>query len=71
MKNLIFLVFIAIYLSSCGIYKYSDAKKKKKKRERERERERERNPVNADERVKKNIEEGRGFRLGELGKERW
>ena len=53
MKNLIFLVFTMIYLSSCGIYKYSDAKK---------------NPVNADERVKKNIEEGRGFRLGELGK---
>ena len=39
--------------SSCGIYKYSDAKK---------------NPVNANERVKKNMDEGRGFKLGSIGR---
>ena len=55
MKKLIFLISIVIITSSCGIYKYSDAKK---------------NPVNANERVKKNIEEGRGFTLGNLGKKR-
>ena len=53
MKNLIFFLSIFLITSSCGIYKYSDARK---------------NPVNANERVKKNIEEGRGFRLGNLGK---
>tara|TARA_B100001063_G_C16577718_1_gene459186 strand:- start:68 stop:610 length:543 start_codon:yes stop_codon:yes gene_type:complete len=53
MKKLIFLLSILLFTSSCGIYKYSDARK---------------NPVNANERVKKNIEEGRGFRLGTLGK---
>jgi hypothetical protein len=53
MKKLLFLLSIIIITSSCGIYKYSDARK---------------NPVNANERVKKNIEEGRGFRLGEIGK---
>ena len=52
MKKLIFLLSILLITSSCGIYKYSDARK---------------NPVNANERVKKNIEEGRGFRLGNLG----
>ena len=40
-------------LNSCGIYKYSPAKD---------------NPTNADDRIKKNIEEGRGFRLSEIGK---
>ena len=39
-------------LSSCGIYKYTPAKD---------------NPTNADDRVTKNIEEGKGFRLSELG----
>ena len=53
MKKLIFLLSLLVLTSSCGIYKYSDAKT---------------NPVNANERVKKNIEEGRGFRLGTLGK---
>ena len=54
MKKLIYLISITLLLftNSCGIYKYSDARK---------------NPVNANERVKKNIEEGRGFRLGSLG----
>ena len=53
MKKLLFLTLILAVTSSCGIYKYSDARK---------------NPVNANERVKKNIEEGRGFKLGSLGK---
>ena len=48
----IFLLFI-FTLNSCGIYKKTDARKI---------------PTNANERVKKNIEEGRGFRLGNLGK---
>jgi hypothetical protein len=46
------LISIFIFNTSCGIYKYSDARK---------------NPVNADERIKKNMEEGKGFRLGQLG----
>ena len=37
-------------LNSCGFYKRSDIKD---------------NPVNVDERVKKNIQEGRGFRFGQ------
>lgn len=53
MKKLTFLISLLLITSSCGIYKYSDARK---------------NPVNANERVKKNMEEGRGFRLGTLGK---
>ena len=53
MKKLIILFSILLLTSSCGIYKYSDARK---------------NPVNANERVKKNMEEGRGFRLGSLNK---
>ena len=53
MKKISLFFILLIALNSCGIYKYSDARK---------------NPVNANERVKKNIEEGRGFRLGSLGK---
>ena len=53
MKKLLILLSVCLFTSSCGIYKYSDARK---------------NPVNADERVKKNIEEGRGFRLTGIGK---
>ena len=53
MKKLLFLITILLTVSSGGIYKYSDARK---------------NPVNANERVKKNMEEGRGFRLSSLGK---
>ena len=48
-----FTLFLIFFTSSCGIYEYSDARK---------------NPVNANERVEKNIEEGKGFRLGSLGK---
>ena len=53
MKKLLILLSVCLFTSSCGIYKYSDARK---------------NPVNADDRVKKNIEEGRGFRLSGIGK---
>ena len=43
------ITFAIFLLNSCGFYKRSDIKD---------------NPVNVDERVKKNIEEGRGFRFG-------
>ena len=46
----IFLTLL-IMLNSCGIYKKTDARKI---------------PTNANERVKKNIAEGKGFRLGNL-----
>ena len=51
MKKLIFvtLSLIFVLLASCGIYKPSDARKVS---------------PNVDERVKKSIQEGRGFRLG-------
>jgi|TARA_B110000259_G_scaffold40608_1_gene46435 hypothetical protein len=52
--SIISLIFL-INLNSCGIYKYSDART---------------NPTNANERVKKNIEEGRAFRLGDIGKKK-
>ena len=44
---------MALITSSCGIFKYSDARK---------------TSPNASERVKKNMEEGKGFRLSTLGK---
>ena len=47
----LFLLFI-FTVNSCGIYKPTDSRKV---------------PTNANERIKKNIEEGRGFRLGKLG----
>ena len=54
MKNLIFLISLFLITTSCnGFFKYSDAKK---------------NPTNANERIKKNMEEGRGFKLANLGK---
>ena len=54
MKELIYFFTLSLMFltNSCGIYKYSDARK---------------NPVNANERVEKNIEEGRGFRLSDMG----
>ena len=53
MKNLLILVLTLFLTTSCGgIWKPADARKV---------------PVNANERVKKNMEEGRGFRLGSLG----
>ena len=48
--KLIALIFLTLFLvNSCGIYKRSDVKE---------------NPINVDERVKKNIQEGRGLRFG-------
>ena len=48
--KLVALVFFTLFLmNSCGIYKRSDVKD---------------NPINVDERVKKNIQEGRGIRFG-------
>ena len=47
--NVIFALLILAVLSSCGIYKRSDVKD---------------NPVNVNERVRKNIQEGRGVRFG-------
>ena len=44
-----FIVFTTLFINSCGIYKRSDIKD---------------NPVNVDERVKRNIQEGRGFKFG-------
>ena len=53
MKKLTLLLITAAFiLTSCGIYKRSDIKD---------------NPVNVKERVKKNIEEGRGIRFGKKG----
>ena len=52
MKFLIILFFIIFCLNSCGIYQPSDARKVS---------------PNADERVKQNIESGKGFRLSSLG----
>ena len=52
-KKILPLFFIlSLFLSGCGIYKRSDVKD---------------NPYNVDERVRKNIEEGRGIRFGNLG----
>jgi len=55
-KNLvlnILLVFIFIFSTACNIYKYSDARK---------------NPTNANDRITKNMQEGKGFRLGKGNK---
>ena len=49
LTNTVILLMFLSFVNSCGIYKYSDANK---------------NPVNSQERVKKNQEEGRGFKLG-------
>jgi len=49
MKFIALIIFSIFFLNSCGWYKRSDIKD---------------NPVNVNERVKKNIQEGRGFRFG-------
>ena len=48
-KFSLFTIFTLYLLNSCGFYKRSDIKD---------------NPVNVDERVKRNIQEGRGIRFG-------
>ena len=50
MKFIALIIFTLFFLSSCGFYKRSDVKD---------------NPVNVNERVKRNIQEGRGFRFGQ------
>ena len=52
-KTLFFLILLMGFTNSCGLYKYSDARK---------------NPTNADQRIKKNMESGKGFRFGSAGK---
>ena len=52
-KFIILLIFSLIFTQSCGFYKPSDARKVS---------------PNPDERIKKNMEEGRGFRVSNLGK---
>ncbi len=51
-KFTLFLIAIAVILTSCGIYKRADVKDV---------------PVNVNERVRQNIEEGRGIRFGKGG----
>tara|TARA_B100000123_G_scaffold242660_1_gene197074 strand:- start:29 stop:568 length:540 start_codon:yes stop_codon:yes gene_type:complete len=53
MKKILLFTTIFLLITSCGIYRPTDARKV---------------PVNANERVKKNMEEGRGFRISGLGK---
>tara|TARA_B100000902_G_C26951557_1_gene736079 strand:+ start:39 stop:572 length:534 start_codon:yes stop_codon:yes gene_type:complete len=53
MKFFTLLFFLVFFLNSCGIYQPSDARKVS---------------PNPNERVKQNIEEGKGFRLSNLGK---
>ena len=51
-KKLLPAILLSFFLlNSCGIYKKTDARKI---------------PTNANDRIKKNMEEGRGFRLGKL-----
>ena len=47
------LLTFSLMLNSCGIYRKTDSREI---------------PTNANERVKKNVEEGRGFRLGKIGR---
>ena len=56
-KKILFLSFFLIFLTSCGkdFFKYSSAKD---------------NPVRGLDRAKKNVSEGRGVTLGDLGKGR-
>ena len=53
MKKILLSITIFLFITSCGIYRPTDSRKV---------------PVNANERVKKNMEEGRGFRISGLGK---
>ena len=48
-KFISLIIFTFFFLNSCGIYKRSDVKD---------------NPINVNERVKKNVQEGRGIRFG-------
>ena len=52
-KTLLFGLILLFFLAECGLYKKTDARKV---------------PVNAKDRVQKNIEEGRRIKFGNLGK---
>ena len=52
-KKILLIFFIAIFFNACGGFKRSDVKD---------------NPVGVNERVERNIKEGRGVRFGKLGK---
>ena len=47
--KIIIITFLSIFLTSCGGFKYSDARK---------------NPTKGEERARKNVKEGRGIALG-------
>ena len=51
-KNLFYLGLILLFLTQCGLYKKTDARKV---------------PVNANDRVQKNLEEGRRIKFGNIG----
>lgn len=51
-KNLFYLGLILLFLTQCGLYRKTDARKV---------------PVNAKDRVQKNIEEGRRIKFGNIG----
>ena len=54
-KNIALIITLLIFfltLNSCGIYRKTDARQI---------------PTNANDRIKKNIEEGRGFKIGNVG----
>ena len=51
-KITLYLLLLLFFINSCGIYKRSDVKD---------------TPVNVNERVRKNIEEGRGIKFGKRG----
>ena len=50
---MVLLTFLLFYFSSCGLYRPTDARKVS---------------PNADERIAQNQKDGRGFRLGSIGK---
>ena len=49
----VIIIFLFFFLNSCGIYKYSDARKV---------------PPKAADKRQKNLDEGRGFRASSIGK---
>ena len=55
LKKFSYLILILLFLTQCGLYKKTDAKKV---------------PVNAKDRVQKNLEEGRRIKFGNLGNPR-
>ena len=55
LKKFSYLILILLFLTQCGLYKKTDARKV---------------PVNAKDRVQKNLEEGRRIKFGNLGNPR-